>query len=72
MNHLGTVDGRAFRSDDGAVFGLDGVMKTDRLHDPVQFASLRTMTTARANGTDLRAAVVKDLLVATNRCAEQV
>ena len=31
----------------------------------------RTMTTARANGTERSAAVVKDLLVAANRCAGQ-
>ena len=32
---------------------------------------LRTMTTARTNGTERSAAVVKDLLVTANRCAEQ-
>ena len=31
----------------------------------------RTTTTARANGTERSAAVVKDLLVAANRCAGQ-
>ena len=31
----------------------------------------RTVTTARANGPDLKAPVTKDLLVAANRCAGQ-
>jgi hypothetical protein len=43
--------------------------------DPVICPSnprVRPMTTARANGTERLAAIVKDLLVAANRRAEQV